>query len=119
MSTTTEENMSATTEENAAELLAEKLRTGTATVGVVGLGYVGLPLLHAFISVGFKTMGFDVDANKIETLERGSSYIKHIPSEWIASWLADGLFSDGMFIGAPYGSGTVAGRTAFLPLPAR
>ncbi|MCA9208395.1 MAG: nucleotide sugar dehydrogenase, partial [Planctomycetales bacterium] len=73
--------------------LHEKITLQTAQVGVVGLGYVGLPLLNAFINAGFNTIGFDVDPNKISQLQSGSSYIKHIPSEWISRWLRDERFS--------------------------
>jgi UDP-N-acetyl-D-glucosamine dehydrogenase len=47
--------------------LEARIRTRTATVGVVGLGYVGLPLLRAFFQAGFPVIGFDVDRTKIET----------------------------------------------------
>ena len=56
-------------------------------VGVVGLGYVGLPLAHAFIGAGFRSLGFDVDPKKTERLNRSESYIGHIPSEWLKSWI--------------------------------
>jgi len=52
-----------------------------AVVGVVGLGYVGLPLVRLFASRGFRVIGFDIDAGKIERLQRGESYIKSITSE--------------------------------------
>jgi len=76
--------------------LFEKLRSNivdkTARVGVIGLGYVGLPLIHAFIRAGFRTMGFDVDQRKVDKLRAGQSYIGHIPSELIAGWVAEGKF---------------------------
>src|SRR5215471_17955441 len=56
----------------------------SATVGVVGLGYVGIPLIQAFIKAGFRTMGFDIDQSKVDRLLAGQSYIGHIPSQWIA-----------------------------------
>jgi len=52
----------------------------TATIGVVGLGYVGLPLALRYADMGFKVLGFDVDPSKIEVLNAGGSYIEHIPS---------------------------------------
>ncbi len=82
----------ATLQSMSAEALTERLSTQTARIGVVGLGYVGLPLLQAFIKSGFATLGFDVDGTKIEQLRDGKSYIKHIPSEWIASWLSEKQF---------------------------
>ncbi|VAX36432.1 UDP-N-acetyl-D-glucosamine 6-dehydrogenase [hydrothermal vent metagenome] len=59
----------------------------TARIGIIGLGYVGLPLISAFINAGFQTMGFDVDQQKVDSLLAGKSYIKHIDSEEIASWI--------------------------------
>jgi UDP-N-acetyl-D-glucosamine dehydrogenase len=58
--------------------LAEKIRDKQAVVGVIGLGYVGLPLIRAFTSNGFRCMGFDVDQVKVDKLLAGQSYIKHI-----------------------------------------
>ncbi len=55
----------------------------TARVGVVGLGYVGLPLALAFARKGFRTTGFDTDPVKVQKLERGESYMRHIPSAQI------------------------------------
>ncbi len=72
--------------------LEQALQNKTATVGVIGLGYVGLPLIRAFIAAGFRTMGFDVDQGKVDQLLAGRSYIKHIPAEWIAKHVADGRF---------------------------
>jgi UDP-N-acetyl-D-glucosamine dehydrogenase len=72
--------------------LEEKIRKKSAIVGVIGLGYVGLPLLNAFIKAGFRTIGFDVDSKKVELLQRGKSYIKHIPSEMIGQWLSSKQF---------------------------
>lgn len=65
----------------------QALREKTATLGVVGLGYVGLPLLRAFIQAGFSTIGFDVDSRKVESLKNGRSYIRHIPDEAISKWV--------------------------------
>ena len=58
-----------------------------AVVGIIGLGYVGLPIVIRFCEEGFKVIGFDVDPSKIESLSKGKSYIKHIPSEKIASFV--------------------------------
>lgn len=65
----------------------------TALVGVVGLGYVGLPLIQAFIAAGFRTIGFDVDENKVARLLRGDSYIGHIASEQLAVFVREGSFT--------------------------
>ena len=64
--------------------LAAKIDNRSATVGVIGLGYVGLPLIQAFTAAGFRTMGFDVDQTKVDRLLAGESYIGHIPSSAIA-----------------------------------
>jgi UDP-N-acetyl-D-glucosamine dehydrogenase len=58
--------------------LLNKINDNEAIIGVVGLGYVGLPLLMEFVEEGFKTIGFDVDDRKVERLNAGKSYIKHI-----------------------------------------
>ena len=65
----------------------------TAKVGVIGLGYVGLPLLQAFVKAGFSTIGYDIDPDKVTRLMAGESYIQHVPSQWIADWLTDGRFT--------------------------
>ena len=58
--------------------LLQKLRDRTAVIGVVGLGYVGLPLLLRYSEVGYKVIGFDLDRFKIDTLSQGRSYTEHI-----------------------------------------
>ena len=58
-----------------------------ARVAVIGLGYVGLPLVHLFWKSGFPVLGFDCDARKVEKLNAGESYIKHIQSEDVAEML--------------------------------
>ena len=68
--------------------LLEKIKTKQAVVGIIGLGYVGLPLVLRFCEVGFKVLGFDTDAGKVERLNRGESYIKHIPSSRLAALLS-------------------------------
>src|SRR5258706_341624 len=73
-----------------ASLLA-KIQATTARVGIVGLGYVGLPLARAFSSSGFSVLGFDVDAEKIARLKRGQSYIAHISAETLGEMLDRGF----------------------------
>src|SRR3954447_1862714 len=58
--------------------LLEKIATRSARVGIVGLGYVGLPLALLFEECGFVVVGFDVDTEKPERLRRGDSYLRHI-----------------------------------------
>jgi len=61
------------------DTLKQRLEARTARVGVIGLGYVGLPLARAFSSAGFRVLGFDVDPHKISRLAEGCSYIAQIP----------------------------------------
>ncbi|MBU2494647.1 MAG: nucleotide sugar dehydrogenase [Bacteroidetes bacterium] len=65
------------------EALINKFKSHTAIIGVIGLGYVGLPLGLAFASKGFNVIGFDIDEKKIPLLNSGKSYIKHIPASGI------------------------------------
>src|SRR3954468_12423467 len=58
--------------------LAAKIADSSAVVAVMGLGYVGLPLLAAFSRAGFPVLGFDVDDRKIQALRRGENYLKHL-----------------------------------------
>lgn len=60
--------------------LIEKLNHKTARIGIVGLGYVGLPLMLRYCEVGYKVIGFDIDQAKVDTLKAGNSYIEHISS---------------------------------------
>lgn len=76
-----------------ASAFEQAIQDKTAVVGVVGLGYVGLPLVRAFVSTGYRTMGFDVDAGKVEKLLAGKSYIGHIASEWISDCIASKKFT--------------------------
>src|SRR3954454_15916401 len=72
--------------------LKSKINNGTAVVGVIGLGYVGLPLLAAFHSAGFPVLGFDVDPKKIDALKKGENYLKHLGPELTAGLLEKGRF---------------------------
>ena len=72
--------------------LRRKIEDRSIVVGVLGLGYVGLPLALAFAEKRFSVVGFDVDPEKIEALEAGRSYIKHLDGDRLASARASGLF---------------------------
>jgi UDP-N-acetyl-D-glucosamine dehydrogenase len=72
--------------------LQAKIGDNSAVIGVIGLGYVGLPLLAAFHRVGFPVIGFDVDARKIEALHRGENYLKHLGSDLVSGMKAGGRF---------------------------
>ena len=65
--------------------LVRRFETRTATIGVIGLGYVGLPLALLFVENSFPTIGFDVDQAKVDALTRGASYINHIGVERVAN----------------------------------
>lgn len=62
-------------------MLKEKILSSQAKIGVIGLGYVGLPLVIEFCSQNFKVIGFDIDSKKIELLKAGKSYIRHIKAD--------------------------------------
>jgi UDP-N-acetyl-D-glucosamine dehydrogenase len=65
--------------------LIEKFNSRTAVVGIIGLGYVGLPLSLRFAEVGYRVVGMDIAAEKVATLMDGQSYIQHIPSAAVAA----------------------------------
>jgi len=72
--------------------LRRKLKHQTAEIGIIGLGYVGLPLGLLFSRKRFRTSGFDIDSGKVEKLRRGESYIKHIPSQMVAEQIEQRRF---------------------------
>jgi UDP-N-acetyl-D-glucosamine dehydrogenase len=74
------------------EQLLEKFSTHRGTVGVIGLGYVGLPLGLAFAEKGFLALGFDVDDSKVATLMSGRCYIHHIPDAKVKAAVQSGRF---------------------------
>jgi UDP-N-acetyl-D-glucosamine dehydrogenase len=71
----------------------DKLGDKTVRVGVIGLGYVGLPLIHVFWQAGLNTVGFDVDPAKIQRLAQGETYIKHFASDHVRAMNASGRFT--------------------------
>jgi UDP-N-acetyl-D-glucosamine dehydrogenase len=73
------------------EELADRIRARQAKVGIIGLGYVGLPLALLFNQERFPVVGFDIDAKKVETLTRGGSYIVRIPAAEIQDACAQGF----------------------------
>ena len=70
-----------------------KIKAKQAVIGIVGLGYVGLPLARAFCQKNIQIIGFDIDQEKIDTIEKNQSYIKHIGDDAIKEMRADGLFN--------------------------
>jgi UDP-N-acetyl-D-glucosamine dehydrogenase len=72
--------------------LEQKLADRSARLGVIGLGYVGLPLAIEFARAGFEVVGIDVDADKVSRLMEGESYIKDVPSRFVAEAVRNGRF---------------------------
>lgn len=72
-------------------ILIQKLNNKKATIGIVGLGYVGLPLMLRYCEVGYKVIGFDIDKCKIASLRNGKSYIEHLSDHAIEAALIKGF----------------------------
>lgn len=73
------------------KLLMSRLNNKESIIGIIGLGYVGLPLMLRFTEVGYKVLGFDIDADKVVKLNQGESYIEHIPDELLKKANASGF----------------------------
>ncbi len=71
--------------------LLDNIKTKKAKIGVIGLGYVGLPLVSNFLKNGFEVIGIDVDDAKIKSLQSGESYIAHIDSSFIKDSIGNNL----------------------------
>jgi UDP-N-acetyl-D-glucosamine dehydrogenase len=69
----------------------KKIKDRTAVIGVIGLGYVGLPLLLRYIEAGYRVLGFDIDPEKVNQLNSRKSYIEHIPSHQVAQAVDSGF----------------------------
>src|SRR5688500_18583187 len=72
--------------------LLKKIESKQAKLGVIGLGYVGLPLAVEFARAGFSVIGYDVDQKKVADLTAGRSYIPDVPSEHLAEVVKNGKF---------------------------
>ncbi|HKK71957.1 MAG TPA: nucleotide sugar dehydrogenase [Candidatus Krumholzibacteria bacterium] len=72
--------------------LVDKLRDRSATCGVIGLGYVGLPLVMEFVRAGYRVIGYDVDAAKVARLREGDSYVGDVPSSSLKEAVESGAF---------------------------
>ncbi|MFH1007906.1 MAG: nucleotide sugar dehydrogenase [Candidatus Latescibacterota bacterium] len=72
--------------------LLQNITEKKITVGIVGLGYVGLPLAREFLKAGFPVLGFDTDSAKVEMLARGESYLKHVDGEFIQRYVSSSKF---------------------------
>ena len=75
------------------QALLRRFESREATVGVIGLGYVGLPLAVEMARSGFRTVGFDVSERVVETISRGESHIQDVSSETLAAFVGEGLLS--------------------------
>lgn len=73
--------------------LEQKIEKKQVLVGILGLGYVGLPLAREFATSGIKALGFDIDDKKVKTLNAGRSIIKHVPHEQVRRMVKSGKFS--------------------------
>ena len=71
--------------------LIEKLQNKSAVIGIVGLGYVGVPLILSYSEVGYKVIGYDIDAHKVSRLNQGHSYIEHLSSLRVSKALEQGF----------------------------
>ncbi len=69
----------------------EKLNSKSATIGIIGLGYVGLPLMLRYSAIGFKVIGIDINQKKVDELNKGKSDIEHIPNASIAEAVSKGF----------------------------
>ncbi|MFO0839246.1 MAG: nucleotide sugar dehydrogenase [Phycisphaerae bacterium] len=74
------------------ETFLQKVADRKALIGVIGLGYVGLPLVREFTGAGFSVMGFDVDEEKVSMLRAGKSYIRHLPAKLFNASIKSGQF---------------------------
>ncbi|MBL4883507.1 MAG: nucleotide sugar dehydrogenase [Planctomycetaceae bacterium] len=70
----------------------QKVLDRECLIGVIGLGYVGLPLISAFYHKKYKALGFDVDQTKVDALNQGQSYIKHVSNDEVSGWRSSGQF---------------------------
>src|SRR5262245_1086770 len=75
---------------NPAERLSRKIEKRTAHLGVIGLGYVGLPLAVEFAHAGFKVTGIDVDEKRVRELQKGRSYIQDVPTADVRAFVRSG-----------------------------
>ncbi len=75
-----------------ATALEDKIKNRTARVGIIGLGYVGLPLAMEFAKAGFSVTGIDIQESKVSQLNRGDSYVQDVPTDTLKKWVAEGKF---------------------------
>src|SRR2546425_11220660 len=76
-----------------ADVLVAKARERSALIGIVGLGYVGLPLAMEFARAGFRVLGFDVSQAVVDSLTQGRSHVQDVPSADVARFTKEGKFT--------------------------
>jgi len=74
------------------KVLIDRIKKREAKIGIIGMGYVGLPLVKTFLKHGFEVTGFDIDPVKVAKLNQGQSYILHVSAEELKNYLAQGRF---------------------------
>ncbi|HPP07143.1 MAG TPA: NAD(P)-binding domain-containing protein, partial [Syntrophorhabdaceae bacterium] len=73
--------------------ILERIENKKAVIGIIGLGYVGLPLVIEFLNAGFHVIGFDIDENKVAYLNQGKSYIRYIDFNRLMEYIQDRRFN--------------------------
>ena len=73
-------------------ILLSKIKSREAQIGIIGMGYVGLPLVKTFLNTGFNVTGFDIDRKKVNLLNQGKSYIKHVTGKDLKLYLKEKKF---------------------------
>ncbi len=81
-----------TTISTSAMALEDKIKNRTARVGIIGLGYVGLPLAMEFAKAGFSVTGIDIQESKVARLNQGESYVQDVSSDTLKKWVSGGKF---------------------------
>lgn len=76
---------------NITDQLIQKFKSKNATIGIYGMGYVGLPLMLRYTEIGYKVIGFDVDQSKVDGVKAGQNYIEHISADRMKDCLAKGM----------------------------
>src|SRR5262245_39869955 len=70
--------------------LQQRIESKTAVIGIVGMGYVGLPLARAIYDSGYPIIGYDIDQSKIDKLQRGESYMHHLDDDFAVAMVKSG-----------------------------
>jgi UDP-N-acetyl-D-glucosamine dehydrogenase len=90
-----------TLQQKVSATLQQKIAAREAVIGVVGLGYVGIPLALRFSTTGFRVLGFDIDADRVSTLNAGKSPIAHIPASEVGAMVETGFQATADFARIP------------------